>query len=103
MEWRNRTDERKNGTEEGVQLFENEHMGERGSKEKNDFYNKFRYLALYINMNNIPIGSIRQALFLVSVLTAKPVFVVSVLTAKTVFVVSVGLRVFQKIKILPIF
>ena len=53
MEWRNRTDERKNGTEEGVQLFENEHMGERGSKEKNDFYNKFRYLALYINMNNI--------------------------------------------------
>ena len=32
MEWRNRTDERKNGTEEGVQLFENEHMGERGSK-----------------------------------------------------------------------
>ena len=39
----------------------------------------------------------RQALFVVSVLTAKPVFVVSVLTAKPVFVVSVGLRVFQKI------
>ena len=38
-----------------------------------------------------------QALFVVSVLTAKPVFVVSVLTAKPVFVVSVGLRVFQKI------
>ena len=40
---------------------------------------------------------VRQALFVVSVLTAKPVFVVSVLTAKPVFVVSVGLRVFQKI------
>ena len=38
----------------------------------------------------------RQALFVVSVMTAKPVFVVSVLTAKSVFVVSVGLRVFQK-------
>ena len=38
----------------------------------------------------------RQALFVVSVLTAKSVFVVSVLTAKPVFVVSVGLRVFQK-------
>ena len=37
-----------------------------------------------------------QALFVVSVLTAKPIFVVSVLTAKTVFVVSVGLRVLQK-------
>ena len=39
---------------------------------------------------------LRQALFVVSVMTAKPVFVVSVLTAKSVFVVSVGLRVFQK-------
>ena len=39
---------------------------------------------------------VRQALFLVSVLTAKPVFVVSVLTAKPVFVVSVGLKMFQK-------
>ena len=50
----------------------------------------------------------RQALFIVSVLMAKPVFVVSVLTAKPVFivsvltakpllVVSVGLRMFQKI------
>ena len=38
----------------------------------------------------------RQALFVVSVLTAKSVFVVSVLTAKPVFVVSVGFRVFQK-------
>ena len=38
----------------------------------------------------------RQALFVVSVLTAKPVFVVSVLIAKPVYVVSMGLRVFQK-------
>ena len=38
----------------------------------------------------------RQALFVVSMMTAKPVFVVSVLTAKPIFVVSVGLRVFQK-------
>jgi len=37
-----------------------------------------------------------QALFVVSVLTAKAVFVVSVLTAKPVFVVSVENRVFQK-------
>ena len=44
----------------------------------------------------------RQALFVVSVLTAKPVFVVSVLTAKPVFTVSVGLGVFQK-DISPIF
>ena len=39
---------------------------------------------------------VRQALFVVSVLMAKPVFIVSVLMAKPVFVVSVGLRVFQK-------
>ena len=39
---------------------------------------------------------LRQALFVVSVLMAKPVFVVSVLTAKPIFVVSVGLRVFKK-------
>lgn len=39
---------------------------------------------------------IKQALFVVSMLTAKPVFVVSVLFTKAVFVVSVGLRVFQK-------
>ena len=38
----------------------------------------------------------RQALFIVSVLKAKPVFVVSVMTAKPLFVVRVGLRVFQK-------
>ena len=37
-----------------------------------------------------------QALFVVSVLKAKPIFVVSVLMAKPVFVVSVGFRVFQK-------
>jgi len=45
----------------------------------------------------------RQALFVVSVLMAKPVFVVSVLTAKPVFVVSVGLRVSKIIQSLLIF
>ena len=55
----------------------------------------------------------RQALFVVSVLTTKPVFVVSVFTAKPLFIVSVftlkpvfvksvGHRVFKKIKSLPI-
>ena len=40
---------------------------------------------------------IRQALFVVSVLMAKPVFVVSVLIVEPVFLASVGLRVFKKI------
>ena len=36
----------------------------------------------------------RQALFIVSMFTAKPVLIMSVFTVKPVFVVSVGLRVF---------
>ena len=51
----------------------------------NHIYDNYRD-SEYLSCNNL-----RQALFIVSVLTAKPVFVVSVLTAKPVFVVSVGL------------
>ncbi len=55
---------------------------------KSQFFNTFYFP---VNYNS---KKVRQALFVVSVKTAKPVFVVSVLTAMPVFVVSVGHRVF---------
>ena len=59
----------------------------------------FEYSSLLKNRQALFIVSVLTAkpVFVVSVLAAKPVFVVSVLTAKPVFVVSVGFRVFQKI------
>ena len=67
------------------------------------FYNTvYDSITLYDKLYN-SIIYYRQALFIVSVLMAKPVFVVSVLTAKPVFVVGVGLKVFQKSKVYQFF